>query len=187
YSVKGRYRNRKTAVALLAYAVFFSMPWLIWNGDARTGQPLLFDIAGSRFHFFDIVLYPQDLMIFVAVMVFAATFLFMSAAMYGRVFCGFFCFQTIWTDAFRAIEKLVQGEAQARIRLRKQPWGAEKFVKFGLTHALWLALAFATALTFTLYFADARTLILRIFAGEAPFAAYACIRSEEHTSEFQSR
>lgn len=175
YSVKGRYRNRKTAVALLAYAVFFSMPWLIWNGDARTGQPLLFDIAGSRFHFFDIVLYPQDLMIFVAVMVFAATFLFMSAAMYGRVFCGFFCFQTIWTDTFRAIEKLVQGEAQARIRLRKQPWGAEKFVKFGLTHALWLALAFATALTFTLYFADARTLILRIFAGEAPFAAYACI------------
>ena len=175
YSVKGRYRNRKTAIALLAYAVFFSLPWLVWQGDARTGQPLLFDIARSRFHFFDVVLYPQDLMIFVAVMVFAATFLFMSAALYGRVFCGFFCFQTIWTDAFRGIEKLVQGEAQARMRLRKQPLGPERIARLALTHALWLVLAFATALTFTLYFADARTLFAQVFGGDAPFAAYACI------------
>ena len=175
YSVKGKYRNRKTAIVLLAYAVFFSLPWLTWHGAARTGQPLLFDIAHSRFHFFDIVLFPQDLMIFVAVMVFAATFLFMAAALYGRVFCGFFCFQTIWTDAFRSIEKLVQGEAQARIRMRKQPWNLQRIARVALTHVLWLALAFATALTFTLYFADARTLIGQLFAGHAPFAAYSSV------------
>ncbi len=175
YSVKGKYRNRKTAIVLMAYAVFFSLPWLIWHGAARTGQPLLFDIAHSRFHFFDVVLFPQDLMIFVAVMVFAATFLFMLAALYGRVFCGFFCFQTIWTDAFRAIEKLVQGEAQTRIRMRKQPWSLQRLARIALTHGLWLALAFATALTFTLYFADARTLIGQLFDGHAPFVAYSCV------------
>ena len=175
YSVKGRYRNRKTAIALLAFAVFFSLPWLTWHGNARSGQPLLFDIAHSRFDFFDIVLFPQDLMVFVVAMVFAATFLFMSAALYGRIFCGFFCFQTVWTDAFRAIERLVQGEAQARIRLRKQPWAVEKIIRLALTHALWLAFAFATALTFTLYFAEARTLAGQLIDGQAPLAAYACI------------
>jgi len=175
YSVKGKYRNIKSIILSIAYAVYFLLPWLTWHGDARTGQALLFDIANSRFYFFDLVIFPQDLMIFMAVMVFAATFLFISATLYGRIFCGFFCFQTIWTDAFRLIETLIQGEAQARIRLHKQTWSLEKLYKLGATHVLWLALAFATAITFTLYFADARTLIVQIFSGNAAMAAYTAI------------
>jgi cytochrome c oxidase accessory protein FixG len=175
YSVKGKYRNIKSIILSIAYAFYFLLPWLTWHGDARTGQALLFDIANSRFYFFDLVIFPQDLMIFMAVMVFAATFLFISATLYGRIFCGFFCFQTIWTDAFRLIETWIQGEAQARIRLRKQAWSLGKLYKLGATHLLWLALAFATAITFTLYFADARTLITQIFSGDAAIAAYTAI------------
>ena len=175
YAVKGKYRNLKTGILLLAYTVYFGLPWLTWHGAARSGQPLLFDLANSRFFLFDIVIFPQDLMVLMAIMVMAATILFVSAALYGRVFCGFFCFQTLWTDAFRMIEGWVQGEAQARIRLMKQPWGLEKIAKLGLTHALWLCLALATAVTFTLYFADARQLISAIWEGHAPMAAYTAI------------
>ncbi len=106
-------------------------------------------------------------MILMAIMVFAAALLFMSASLYGRIFCGFFCFQTIWTDAFRFIETLVQGEAQTRARLKKQPWHLIKIYKIGLTHLLWLILAIATGLTLTLYFGDSRTLFMQILHGTA--------------------
>jgi cytochrome c oxidase accessory protein FixG len=175
YSVKGKYRNIKTAILVLAYAVYFSLPWLTWHGDDRTGQALLFDIANSRFYFFDVVIYPQDLMIFMSVMVLAAVLLFIAATLYGRIFCGFFCFQTIWTDAFRLIETAIQGEAQARIRLRKQPWDIAKIYKIGATHLLWLLLSLVTAVTFTLYFAEASALITQIMRGDAAIAAYTAI------------
>ncbi len=175
YSVKGRYRNIKTAILVLAYGIYFSLPWLTWHGDSRVGQPLLFDIANSRFHFFDVVIYPQDLMIFMSMMVLAAVILFIAATLYGRIFCGFFCFQTVWTDAFRFIETAIQGEAQARIRLRKEPWGLVKLYKIATTHMLWILLSIATAVTFTLYFAEAPTLITQIISGDAAMAAYTAI------------
>jgi cytochrome c oxidase accessory protein FixG len=167
YSVKGKFRNTKTAILLLAFLTFFGTPWMIWHGSSRTGQPIMFDLVHSKMYLFDFTLYPQDLMIFMAIMVFAAALLFMSAAFYGRIFCGFFCFQTIWTDAFRFIETMVQGEAQARDRLKKQPWNLSKIYKIGLTHLLWLILAFATGLTLTLYFGDARRMFMQIIDGTA--------------------
>lgn len=175
YSVKGKYRNIKTTILILAYASYFSLPWLTWHGSDRVGQPFLFDIANSRFHFMDVTIYPQDLMIFMSLMVLAAVILFIAATLYGRIFCGFFCFQTIWTDAFRFIETAIQGEAQARIRLRKEPWHLEKIYKIATTHLLWIMLSIATAVTFTLYFAEAPTLIKQIISGDAALAAYTAI------------
>lgn len=172
YSVKGKYRNTKSLILAVVYCVYFTLPWLTWSGKNRTGQALLFDIHNSRFHLFDLTIFPQDLMILMAVLVFAAALLFISASLYGRIFCGFFCFQTLWTDAFRMLETLVQGGAQARLRLRKQAWNLEKLYKIVTTHVLWLSLALATALTFTLYFTEARTLIPRLLSGEAPWVAY---------------
>ncbi len=175
YSVKGKFRNIKSLILLIAYTTYFVLPWLTWKSEAGRGPAVLFDIAHARFHFLSLVIFPQDLMVLMAVMVIAALFLFISATLYGRVFCGFFCFQTIWTDAFRMIETWIQGEAQARIRLRKQGWNLEKAYKLAATHALWLLLAFATALTFTFYFADVRVLLEQIFSGSAPLAAYTAI------------
>ena len=182
YAVKGRYRNIKTFIMTIAYAVYFGLPWTVWHGHVRTGQPFLFDIENGRFNFFDLVVYPQDLMIFFAIMVTAACFLFIAATFYGRVFCGFFCFQTIWTDAFRMIEQFIQGEAQARIRLSKQPWNIEKFSKLFITHVLWLLFAIATATTFTLYFSDAPKLLIDIFRGHAAIPAYVTVISLTFTT-----
>lgn len=173
YSVKGRYRNIKSIILNIAFAVYFLLPWLPWNN--KVGQALLFDIGNARFHIFNLVLYPQDLMVLMGVLVIAASLLFISAAMFGRIFCGFFCFQTLWTDAFRFIEKWIQGEAQARKRLQQAPWDARKIALLGSTHLLWLLLALATALTFTLYFADAGQLLRQVIAGQAPLAAYITI------------
>lgn len=175
YSVKGRYRNLKTLVLVVAYSVFFSLPWLTWHGEHRTGQPLLIDLATLRVNFLDLVIFPHDLILLVGLLILGVVLLFMAASLYGRVFCGFFCIQTVWTDAFRMIERAVQGEAQARLRLRKQAWTPEKVLKIGATHALWLLLAFASALTFTLYFLEAPVLFARIFEGTAPAAAYIAI------------
>lgn len=175
YSVKGRYRNIKSLILIVAYTVYFSLPWLSWHGEQRIGQPLLIDLATLRVNFFDLVIFPHDLILLVGVLILGVVLLFMAASLYGRMFCGFFCFQTLWTDAFRFIERLVQGEAQARLRLRKQPWTAEKIAKLGTTHALWLLLSFATALTFALYFLEAPVLFAKIFNGTAPAAAYIAV------------
>lgn len=175
YSVKGRYRNLKTLVLVVAYSVFFSLPWLTWHGQHRTGQPILIDLATLRVNFFDLVIFPHDLILVVGLLILAVVVLFMAASLYGRVFCGFFCIQTVWTDAFRMIERAVQGEAQSRLRLRKQSLTPEKVLKIGATHALWLLLAFVSALTFTLYFLEAPVLFTRFFEGMAPAAAYIAV------------
>jgi len=91
----------------------------------------------------------------------------------GRVFCGYFRFQTLWTDLFMLIERLVQGDRVARIRLDKSPWNLNKVARKGLTHLLWLMSAFWTGLTFTLYWENAPQLLIDWFSGSAPFAAYA--------------
>jgi len=98
--------------------------------------------------------------------------LFFVTTLVGRAFCGYFCFQTIWTDFYIWIEHLVQGERPARIRLHKQPWNFEKIRKYGLTHALWLLASFWTALTFVLYYGYAPELLHKFFTGEMVNAGY---------------
>lgn len=175
YAVKGRYRSFKSLILMGAYTLFFSMPWVVWNGDNRVGQPILFDLATLRVNVFDLIIFPQNLIILVGILIIAVAVLFLTASLYGRVFCGFFCFQTLWTDAFRFIERAIQGEAQARIKLRKQEWNLNKLAKLGATHLVWLVLSFATALTFTLYFWEAPVLFHTIFSGNAPGAAYVSV------------
>ncbi len=172
-SVKGRFRTLKWGILALAYAVYFLLPWMRWHRDYGAAQAVLFDIPGRRFYLFDLIVYPQDIFWLAGFLMIAAMLLFLVTGLAGRVFCGYFCFQTLWTDVYMLFERLVQGERPARIRLSKQPWGAEKILKLGTTHALWLLTAFATGLTFTLYWADAPTLFVEFFTGEAPFPAYA--------------
>ncbi|MCK5721816.1 MAG: cytochrome c oxidase accessory protein CcoG, partial [Gammaproteobacteria bacterium] len=102
-----------------------------------------------------------------------AFLLFFVTGLAGRVFCGYFCFQTLWTDVFVFIERLVQGERNARIKLSQSDWTNEKIIKIGATHFLWLLVALLTGLSFTLYWGNAPDLIVQIFTGKAPFAAYA--------------
>jgi cytochrome c oxidase accessory protein FixG len=172
-SVQGRFRTLKWAVLLLAYGVYFLLPWLRWERVNAPDQAVLFDLAGRKFYLFGLVVYPQDIFWLAGFLMIAAYLLFFVTGLAGRVFCGYFCFQTLWTDVYILIERLVQGERPARIRLAKAPWGAVKVWKLGLTHALWLLVAFWTGLTFVLYWGDAPALVGQFFSGRAPFAAYA--------------
>ena len=171
-SVRGKFRSFKWAVLTLAYSVFFVLPWLPWTRPAGPSQPIAFDLAARRFYLFDVVMFPQDVIWLALLLAIAATLLFFVTGLVGRAFCGYFCFQTLWTDAFVAIERFIQGERPARIRLYKQGWDSEKIVKLALTHAAWLLLAMATALTFVFYFGDAQTLWTNYWRGDAAAAAY---------------
>ncbi len=171
-SVRGKFRTFKWGVLILAYSVFFALPWLPWGRHGAPAQAVLFDLASRRFFLFGLVVYPQDVYWLALLLFLAAVLLFFATALVGRAFCGYFCFQTLWTDAFIAIERLVQGERPARLRLHKQPLNPEKAFKLALTHGLWLLLAFWTALGFILYFGYAPGLAREFFSGQAPQAAY---------------
>lgn len=171
-SIKGRFRNFKTAVLVSAYAMFFLLPWLPWARPDAPAQAVLFDIPARRFLIFGLTAYPQDIVWLALLLFIAALLLFFVTGLVGRAFCGYFCFQTLWTDFFIWIERMLQGERPARIRLYRQPWNAEKIFKVGGTHVLWGLTSFWTAMTFILYFAYAPDLVMRFFLGQAGLAAY---------------
>ncbi|MCW9030837.1 MAG: cytochrome c oxidase accessory protein CcoG [Gammaproteobacteria bacterium] len=172
-SVKGRYRSIKTGILIFAYTVYFLLPWLRWEREVGSTQAVLFDIEGRRFYIFDLVVYAQDIFWLAGLLVIAAFLLFFVTGLAGRVFCGYFCFQTLWTDVFIFIERLVQGERNARMKLHNAAWSNNKIFKIGLTHFLWVLVAFFTGLSFTLYWGNAPDLMIQMLTGDAPFAAYA--------------
>ena len=172
-SIKGPFRNFKTFVLLLGYLVYFGLPWLPWQRLDGAPQAVMFDIPGRRYMLFDLVVHPQEVFWLALLLFIAAVFLFFVTALVGRAFCGYFCFQTLWTDAFIWIEHLIQGERPKRLNLMNRPWSdREKLVKVGLTRVLWIALSFWTALTFVLYFAYAPDMVVDFFTGQAASAAY---------------
>lgn len=171
-SVKGRFRNLKSAILVLAYAVYFVLPWLPWSRHDAASQAIMFDLVERRFFIFDLIVYPQNVFWLALLLFISAVILFFATSVIGRAFCGYFCFQTLWTDLFIWIERLVQGERPARIRLKKQPWNLEKIAKIGITHLIWLSIAFWTGMTFVLYFGYAPDLLARFFTGQAAYAAY---------------
>jgi cytochrome c oxidase accessory protein FixG len=171
-SVKGRFRNLKSYVLVLAYSVFFLLPWLRYERQIGPDQAIIFDLDSLRFYIFDFVVHPQEIYWLSLLLFFAAVFLFFITTLAGRVFCGYFCFQTLWTDAYRWIEHTIQGDRVKRLRLDKQPWNIEKIYKKTLTHCVWLFLSFLTGLSFVLYWGDAFELSTGFFLGTAPAAAY---------------
>lgn len=175
-SVKGFYRNLKWTILFVAYSVYYLLPWLRWERSAGADQAVLFDIYARKFYIFDLVVYAQDIFWLIGFLVIAALLLFFVTGILGRVFCGYFCFQTLWTDVFIFIEKLVQGERGARMKLAKSDWNAVKVRKYVITWLLWFAVSFMTGLSFVLYWGDAPQLFTQFFTGSAPFPAYAtCI------------
>ena len=171
-TVKGNFRRFKTGVLLLAYAVYFILPWLPWARHSGASQAVLFDLVSRRFFLFDIVIYPQDIFLLSLLLFISATLLFFATGLIGRAWCGYFCFQTLWTDAFMLIEHLIQGERPARIRLAKQPWDLEKVLKVGGARFLMFLVSFWTAFTFVAYFNHTPEFLFRFFSGDSISTAY---------------
>lgn len=170
-SVKGFYRRIKSSIVVLAYAVYFLLPWLRWERETGPSQAVIYDINTHRLDLFNLTLYAQDMFWVAVFFSFAALLLFFVTGIAGRVFCGYFCFQTLWTDVFMHIEHWVQGERPARIKLAESKWTLDKIIKIGTTHILWLVVASSTGIAFTLYWGNAPDIFIGLLTFTAPFAA----------------
>lgn len=159
--VTGLFRNLKWAAMIACLAIYYLAPFIPWDrGPNAPDQAILIDLEARRAYWFWIEIWPQEVYIFTGILILAAIGLFFVTSLFGRVWCGYFCFQTVWTDLFVWVERIVQGDRVKRKRLREGPWTAEKFIKIVITHAIWLAIAWCTAGAFVLYFNDAPTLFM---------------------------
>ena len=154
-SVSGYFTKWRWAMIWLTQLFFYGMPWLEWGGR----QALLFDLEARRFFIFNLVLYPQDLIYLAAILIISAMSLFLFTAVAGRLWCGFTCPQTVYTEIFVWIESKVEGDRAARMRLDNDPWTMEKIVRKGGKHFIWIAFALWTGFTFVGYFTPVRELL----------------------------
>ncbi|MBX3610278.1 MAG: cytochrome c oxidase accessory protein CcoG [Hydrogenophaga sp.] len=153
-SVWGYFVKWRWVLVWATQLVFYGLPWLSWNER----QAVLFDLEARRFFIFNLVLYPQDFIYLTGLLVISALSLFLFTAVAGRLWCGYACPQTVYTEIFMWIERRVEGDRSARIRLDAAPMSAAKFGKRGLKHGLWLALSLWTGFTFVGYFTPIREL-----------------------------
>ncbi len=172
-SVAGLYRTIKWIVLGLCLTVYYVAPWLRWDrGPAAPDQAILIDMPGRKAYFFMIEIWPQEVYFLTGLLVIAAITLFLMTSLFGRLWCGYACPQTVWTDLFMLVERWIEGDRNARIRLDAAPNSASKILKRTAKHASWLAIAMATGGAWVLYFGDAPTLFIDIFAGRASFTEY---------------
>ncbi|GAC17472.1 cytochrome c oxidase accessory protein CcoG [Paraglaciecola arctica] len=159
-AVKGVIENYRRGFGGLFLAVFMLIPWLTYNGN----QAVLFDFVAQRFHIFGTTLWPQDLTLLAWLLIVAAFGLFLITAIWGRVWCGFICPQTVFTFLFVWVEEKVEGSRNKRIHLDKQSLSSNKFIRKFLKHSIWLAISLITALTFVAYFYPVKELFVFFFS-----------------------
>jgi cytochrome c oxidase accessory protein FixG len=147
-TVSGLFARWRWACVILTQLVFYGLPWLQWGER----QAVLFDVAARRFYLFGLVLYPQDFIYLTGLLVASALALFLFTAVAGRLWCGFACPQTVYTELFLWIERHVEGERHERMKLDAAPASLEKFVKKSSKHLLWGTLAMWTGFSFVGYF-----------------------------------
>jgi cytochrome c oxidase accessory protein FixG len=169
----GRFRLVKWIVMAVTLGIYYALPWLRWNrGPDLPDQAVLLDMTNNRFFFFFLEIWPQEFYFVTGLLVLAALLLFLATSIAGRVWCGYTCPQTVWTDLMITVERFWQGDRNARIRLDKEPWGGSKIFKKSMTHLSWLAIGLATGGALVFYFRDAPTLARELVSGTAPLVAY---------------
>src|SRR3954454_16299734 len=130
---QGRYASLRWLCVWLTQLVFYGLPWLSWNGR----QAVLFNLAARKFYLFGVVLWPQDFIYLAALLIICAFSLFLFTAVGGRLWCGYACPQTVYTEIFMWIERKIEGSRSARMRLAKQPWSAAKIARKSAKHGTW--------------------------------------------------
>jgi cytochrome c oxidase accessory protein FixG len=147
-SVHGLFARLRWLTVLLTQCVFYGLPWLEWGQR----QAVLFDLGARRFYLFGVLLYPQDFIYLTGLLIICALSLFLFTAVAGRLWCGYACPQTVYSEIFMWIERRIEGDRSARMRLDQSGLSAEKFFKKSLKHLVWIALAAWTGFTFVGYF-----------------------------------
>lgn len=174
--VKGLFRRIKWTVLLVGLAVYYFLPFVRWNrGPNLPDQAVLVDLENRRFYFFPIEIWPQEVYFFTGLLVIAAMVLFLMNAVAGRIWCGYLCPQTVWTDLFVSVERFFEGDRRDRIKLDEKPWSFDKIWRKSAKHFTWLMIAWWTGGAWVLYFADAPKLVKDLTFGTAPLTAYVWI------------
>lgn len=152
--VSGWFNHWRWAMVWVTQLVFYGLPWLSLNER----QAMLFDLGARRFYIFNLVLYPQDLIYLTGLLIISALSLFLFTAVAGRLWCGYACPQTVYTEIFMWVERKMEGDRVARMRLDQSPWGFSKLARKGAKHVAWMAIGLWTGFTFVGYFTPIREL-----------------------------
>jgi cytochrome c oxidase accessory protein FixG len=157
-SVSGWFANWRVALVIATQLIYYGLPWLHWNDR----QAVLFDLAARKFYVFGAVFWPQDFIFLAALLVICALSLFLFTAVAGRLFCGYACPQTVYTEIFMWLERVIEGDRMKRMRLDASPFGLRKLSIKTAKHAAWIAVAAITGFTFVGYFTDIHTLVSKL-------------------------
>jgi cytochrome c oxidase accessory protein FixG len=169
----GRFRFIKWVALSTLLAIYYLAPWLRWDrGPGAPDQALLIDMGGRRAYFFWIEIWPQEVYYLTGLLILGAIGLFLVTSVAGRVWCGFTCPQTVWTDLFMQVERWIEGDRNARIKLDQGPLTARKASLKIAKHAAWIGISLVTGGAWIMYFNDAPTVVREIFTGQASTAVY---------------
>jgi cytochrome c oxidase accessory protein FixG len=172
-SVSGTFRTVKWALMGFCLGIYYLTPFVRWDrGPQAPSQAVLVDFPNRRFYLFFIEIWPQEVYYFTGLLIIAAMALFLMNALGGRIWCGYLCPQTVWTDLFYAVERWIEGDRRERIRKDKAGFRLPRAIELAAKHAIWLAIAWWTGGAWVLYFADAPTLVKDLATFQAPFVAY---------------
>jgi cytochrome c oxidase accessory protein FixG len=174
--VWGKYRKLKWVAMITLLGIYYLAPWLRWDrGQGVPDQAILIDMASHRAYFFFIEIWPQEVYFITGLLILAAVGLFFVTSLFGRVWCGYACPQTVWTDLFVWVERIVQGDRNQRKKLDEQKWNFEKLWKKTLTHIIWLLIGVCTGGAWVFYFNDAPTLVEQIIHLSVPSSTWTWI------------
>ncbi len=154
-SVTGLFAKWRWIFVWLTQVLFYGLPWLSWNDR----QAVLFDLAARKFHIFGLILYPQDFIYLTALLIISAMALFLFTAVAGRLWCGYACPQTVYTEIFMWIERMIEGDRSRRMKLDASKFSARKLRLKVAKHAAWIAFALWTGITFVGYFTPIRSML----------------------------
>jgi cytochrome c oxidase accessory protein FixG len=169
--VWGKFRKLKWVAMITLLAIYYGAPWLRWyRGRQSPDQAILIDLVHTRAYFFGIEIWPQEVYYLTGILILAAVGLFFVTSLFGRVWCGYACPQTVWTDLFVWVERIVQGDRNARKKLDESPWTFEKIRKKTLTHCIWIGIGLCTGGAWVFYFNDAPTLLDQIVHFDVPWS-----------------
>lgn len=162
--IKGRFQTLRVIAVCALLGIFHLLPLINWGGR----QAVLFDVAHRRFYIFGINIWPQDFILLTFTLLGLALILFFVTSLAGRMWCGYACPQTVYTEVFLAIERFFEGDRSKQLRLAKQPWNSpEKIRKRGLKYFFWFLFALMTGIGFVGYFTPIRQLIVDVFTFNA--------------------
>jgi len=171
--IDGNFRRLKWAIMAVTLAIYYVTPWLRWDrGPYAPDQAVLVDLAHRRFYMFAIEIWPHEFYYVAGLLIMAGIGLFLVTSAVGRAWCGYACPQTVWTDLYQHVERYIDGDRNAQLRLANGPWTMAKLARRLTKWSVWLFIAFWTGGAWIMYFADAPTLVRDFWSGQAATIAY---------------